>query len=136
MQRYFYREVRGNTSQLIRRLAMRLLNPEKAPKQGDAKAQERLELWLHELDEQLLEKLNDQLQSSKYLTGNAISVVDFIFYCEINQVRMMYDRELPQHLTKLHEWYEEVGDIEALKEVSGELKKVIDEYSQLKEQSQ
>ena len=62
--------------------------------------------------------------------------MDFIFYCEINQVRLMYDRELPQHLTKLHEWYEEVGDIEALKEVSGELKKLIDEHSQLKEQSQ
>ena len=59
MQRYFYREVRGNTSQLIRRLAMRLLNPEKAPKAGDAKAQERLDLWLHELDDQLLVKLNE-----------------------------------------------------------------------------
>ena len=46
---------------------------------------------------------------------------------------MMYDRELPQHLTKLHEGYEEVGDIEALKEVSAELKKVIDEHAQLKE---
>ena len=53
------------------------------------------------------------------MTGDALSIVDFIFYCELNQVRLMYDRELPQHLTKLHEWYEEVGDIEALKEVSG-----------------
>ena len=67
------------------------------------------------------------------MTGNALSVVDFIFFCELNQVRLMYDWDLPQHLTKLHEWYEEVGDIEALKEVSFELKKVIDEHSELKD---
>lgn len=34
----------------------------------------------------------------------------------------MYEWDIPQHYTKLHEWYEEVGDIEALKEVSAELK--------------
>lgn len=59
MQRYFYREIRGNTSQLIRRLAMRLLKPEQAPKAGDAKAQEKLDIWLHELENELLVKIND-----------------------------------------------------------------------------
>ena len=62
-------------------------------------------------------------------------MIDFIFFCELNQVKMMYDREFPQHLTKLHEWYEEVGDIEPLKEVSHELQKVIQEHPQLKENS-
>ena len=67
------------------------------------------------------------------MTGNALSIVDFIFFCELNQVCLMYEWDIPQHYTKLHEWYEEVGDIEALKEVSAELKKVIDEHSELKD---
>jgi len=37
MSRYFYREVRGNTSQLIRRLGIRVLKPDEGPKPGDAK---------------------------------------------------------------------------------------------------
>ena len=45
----------------------------------------------------------------------------------------MYDRDFPAHYTKLHEWYEEVGAIESLKEMSSELAKVIAEYPQLKE---
>ena len=36
MSRYFYREVRGNTSQMVRRLALRVLKPEEAPKAGNA----------------------------------------------------------------------------------------------------
>ena len=58
MERYFYREIRGNTSQLIKRRAMFIIKPESAPKPGDAKARERLELWLHELEKELLEKIN------------------------------------------------------------------------------
>lgn len=35
ISRYFYREVRGNTSQLIRRLTMRVQKPDAAPKKDD-----------------------------------------------------------------------------------------------------
>lgn len=59
MSRYFYREVRGNTSQLIRRLGIRVLKPEEAPKPGDTKVQEKLNLLITELEEQLLTKIND-----------------------------------------------------------------------------
>lgn len=51
IQRYFFREIRGNTSQLIRRLAMKVLSPEKAPSPQDPKTKERLEFWLREFDE-------------------------------------------------------------------------------------
>ena len=126
MERYFYKEIRGNTSQLIKRRAMFVIKPEQAPKPNDQKAKERLDLWLHELEKELLEKINAQLQKHKYMAGEGLSIVDFIFFCELNQVKLMYDREFPQHLTKLHEWYEEVGNIEPLKEVSHELSKVIE----------
>ena len=49
-------------------------------------------MWLHEFDEQLIRKLNDELEKYKYLTGNKMSVVDIIVYCEIHQVLKMYGR--------------------------------------------
>ena len=58
ISRYFYREVRGNTSQLIRRLVMRVLKPESAPKKDDPKVQERLQIWQHEFEEQIIVKFN------------------------------------------------------------------------------
>ena len=58
MERYFYREIRGNTSQLIKRRAMFVIKSEQAPKANDQKTKERLDLWLHELEKELLEKIN------------------------------------------------------------------------------
>ena len=52
------------------------------------------------------------------LTGDNLSVVDFIVYCEIYQVLAMYERPLPQYLTKLHEWYENVGEYEAIRDTN------------------
>ena len=92
IQRYFYREMRGNTSQLIRRLAMKKLNPQKAPNPNDPKAKERLQTWLYEFDQQLLEKLNIELNKYEYLTGPKISVIDIVVHQEIMQVLAMYDR--------------------------------------------
>ena len=138
IQRYFYREMRGNTSQLIRRLAMKILNPDKAPNPNDPKAKERLQTWIYEFDSQLLEKLNLELSkpNNEYLTGAKVSVIDIVVHQEIHQVLAMYDRQLPQHLTKMHEWYEKVGEIEAVKNVSAEFNKVLDLNPQLKETTQ
>ena len=97
---------------------MKVLSPDKAPNAQDPKAREKLDFWLREFDEQLMVKLNDQLSNNKMLTGENLSVVDFIVYCEIYQVLAMYERSLPQHLTKLHEWYETVGDLESIREVN------------------
>ena len=49
ISRYFYREVRGNTSQLIKRRAMFIIKPEAAPK-NNAQAQEKCDHWLNELE--------------------------------------------------------------------------------------
>ena len=63
-------------------------------------------------------KMNKQLTTCKMLTGDKLSVVDFIVYCEIYQVLAMYERPLPQYLTKLHEWYENVGEYEAIRDTN------------------
>ena len=97
---------------------MKVLSPEKAPSPQDPKTKEKLDFWLREFDEQLMVKMNKQLTQCKMLTGEHLSVVDFIVYCEIYQVLAMYERSLPQHLTKLHEWYEAVGELDAIKEVN------------------
>ena len=62
---------------------MKVLSPEKAPSPQDPKTKEKLEFWLREFDEQLMVKMNKQLTANKMLTGEKLSVVDFIVYCEI-----------------------------------------------------
>ena len=70
-----------------------------------------------------------------YLTGMELSYIDFIYFCEINQILQMYNREIPQDLTELKKWYDILESVEALKYVSGELKRVLDANPQLREQS-
>lgn len=112
MQRYFYKEIRGNTSQLIRRLGMRVLKPDEALNPIDPKVKEKLGGLFAEFEHFLLDRINEQLKTSKYLTGESMSWVDFCYYIELSQVREMYDRDFPQHLAKLHDWYEEMSKIE------------------------
>ena len=77
--------MRSNTSQLIGRLAKKVVS-DNPPNYQDSKVKEKLRVWLHEFDEQLISKLNDELNKYKYLTGSQMSVVDIIVYCEIYQV--------------------------------------------------
>ena len=53
-------------------------------------------------------------------------MVDFIVYCEIYQVLAMYERELPGHCNKLMEWYDTIGEIDAIKEVNAKLNPILD----------
>ena len=80
-------------------------------------------------------KMNSQLTQCKMLAGENLSVVDFIVYCEIYQVLAMYERTLPLHLTKLHEWYDNMSEIEAIKEVNKRLNSVLDRL-ELRESTQ
>ena len=84
--------MRGNTSQLIRRLVMKLLAPEKAPKPNDPQVQQKLSVWLHEFDQQIIVRFNEELTKHQCLCGAKLSVIDIIVYCEIYQVLKMYKR--------------------------------------------
>ena len=128
ISRYFYREVRGNTSQLIRRLVMRVLKPDKAPRKDDPKVQERLQLWLHEFEEQIIVKFNEELKKYEYLTGPEFSVIDIIVYCELKQVLTMYERPIPPHLSKLNEWFDKIDALESMQAVNAELTPLLEEH--------
>ena len=75
-----------------------------------------------------MQKLNKELNKYEYLTGNKLSVVDFVVFCEIQQVLKMYGRHLPHHLSKLHEWYEKIEALPALAEITPKLDEVIAQY--------
>ena len=98
------------------------------PNYQDFKVQEKLRVWLHEFDEQLIRKLNGELEKYKYLTGNQMSVVDIIVYCEIHQVLKMYGRQLPRRFAKINEWYEEIDGLEAVQSVNAKLDEVLNEH--------
>lgn len=83
IQRYFFREVRANTSQLIRRQATKVLAPERAPKPDDQNAQNRLKEFMFVFLDNLLKQLNAELEKYKYMTGPELSILDIILYCEI-----------------------------------------------------
>ena len=128
LQRYFFREMRGCTSQLIARLALKVLDPEKAPKSDNPKVLEKLKLRFVEFEKQRLTKLNEQLGQAnhRYLTGDKQSVVDIILYCEIFEVLTLYGRTVPMHLEHLNRWYDEIGSIQQVKDYNAKLIEVID----------
>ena len=134
IQRFFFREMRGNTSQLIRRLALKVLDPENAPDTSNADVKRKVEVRMAEFEKKRLSKLGELLKDDqKYLTGSQMSFVDIVIYCEVNQVLAMYDRTIPQHETKLVEWYEMMGEDEIIKDVSKKLNQVLENHPKLKE---
>ena len=82
-----------------------------------------------EFEQKRLTKLGELLDQHKYLTGNAVSFVDIVVYCEVYQVLSMYNRVIPPHMAKLSEWYDEMGESEVIKEVNQKLNEVIEIHS-------
>jgi len=121
---------------LIKRIVLRKTDPEKVKDPNSPEAKNLLDIWWHEFNEKLVDKFNKELlkPGHTYLTGSEISVIDIIVYCEIFQVLAMYNHTLPERMDKLIDWYEKVGAIEAVKEVSQELNQVIATHS-LKDQA-
>ena len=129
IQRFFFREMRGNTSQLIRRLALKVLDPSSAPDTSNPEVKKKVEIRMAEFEQKRLTKLGELLDQHKYLTGNAVSFVDIVVYCEVYQVLSMYNRVIPPHMAKLSEWYDEMGESEVIKEVNQKLNEVIEIHS-------
>ena len=82
-----------------------------------------------EFEQKRLTKLGELLQQHKYLTGDQISFVDIVVYCEVFQVLTMYDRTVPPHMAKLCEWYDEMGENEAIKAINKKLVDVIEMHN-------
>lgn len=74
----------------------------------------------------ILQKVNDFLTESGYLSGPMISVVDIMVYCEIQTICVMYKRDVPPHLVKLAGWYKKLSEEQALQRVNAQFKALID----------
>ena len=61
ISRYFYREVRGNTSQLIRRLVQRVLKPGSLPDKDHPEVKKKLQVLLHAFEDQIIVKFDKEL---------------------------------------------------------------------------
>ena len=66
----------------------------------------------------ILTKVDAYLIKGSYITGPKITIVDIMIICEIETICKMYNRELPQNLSKLADWYERLSSERALKKVS------------------
>ena len=98
LQRYFFKEIRNVTSQLIQRCYLRVVHPDQVKKDDAAKAHVQKNMGIYE--DHLLPSLEGHLdkqkkQGNEYLTGANISFVDFLVYCEMFQIKSLYDRQVP-----------------------------------------
>ena len=78
MMTWFQRTMRRNTSKLIRQI----LNPRK----DNHKSTMALNMLNEDLDEFfdiILLKCDQRLSKSKFITGNKITIIDIMIYCEI-----------------------------------------------------
>ena len=58
----------------------------------------------------LLGKLEETLVKKKYLTGEKITVIDIMFYCEIVTICKLYNREIPRdHCSCVADWYDNIA---------------------------
>ena len=132
MTRWFFKDMRANTSQLIARLGIMVIKPDKQrPKDWETK----LRLNIAEFRDHLLKKLDERVgKTQAYLTGADMTAIDVITYCEIKQVLDMYTGlEIPPIYASLMTWYENMGAMEELKEVDMLLKSILDSHTQLKD---
>lgn len=122
---YFFKELRANTSKLIRRTAM-INIPEQAKKLEGEAMQLRFRLNWHELEKELLKRFDTQLASKKYITGDTLTWLDICLCCELYQITSSYQCELPEDYPQLRRWFDEMKQLEAIKHVNDELDQVLE----------
>ena len=63
-----------------------------------------------------------------------MAAIDWIAYCELKQVLSLYEGlDIPPNYNSLHGWFDKMSTEEELKNVDSELKKILEEYEQLRE---
>ena len=125
MHRYFFKDLRNITSQLIRRSALKKIDPEQFAQLESEKFARRFQVNFHELEAELLKRFNDQLADKQYLTGAKECWLDFAVACELHQVTKSFNTELPQHYQHLCRWYDKMSEIQAFKDVCTELENLL-----------
>ena len=104
--------MRKTTAKLIRVI----VNP-KVFKQTSKKAPD-IDDEITEFFEPILGKLEEQLVKKTYLTGEKMTVIDIMFYCEIVTILKLYHREIPRdNCSLVANWYENIAKDPAIQEV-------------------
>ena len=72
---------------------------------------------LKEFFDQILSRLEEKLITLKYLTGEKMTFIDVMVYCEIRTVMRLYKREiLKEESPNLANWYDELSQTDAVAE--------------------
>ena len=104
--------MRKTTAKLIRVI----VNP-KVFKQTSKKTPD-IDDELTEFFEPILGKLEEQLVRKTFLTGEKMTVIDIMFYCEIVTILKLYNREIPRdNCSLVANWYENIAKDPAIQEV-------------------
>ena len=122
MRNYFYQEFRPNSCKIVRKAGNKVLNPSKQA------ANDKWDI-VDAKTEKIFESLNKQLQSSNYLLGDKVSLVDVLFFCEIYQISQ-HTKPVNNRFANLCTWMEQMKKIDAVREVHERFDQdVVDKYN-------
>ena len=111
--------MRKTTSKLIRSIVNPKVFNQNSKKQAD------IDDELNEFFDPILGKLEETLVRKKYLTGEKITVIDIMFYCEIVTILKLYSREIPRdHCSCVADWFNNIAAEAAIVEVDNEFSNV------------
>ena len=123
MMGWFNKVMRRNTSKLIRTK----VNPKVFQQQSAKKGNDEEELT--EFFDTILKILEDKLATQRFLCGDSISIIDIMFYCEVVTILKLYNKEIPRdQLACVAEWFQKIGQNEALVIMDKKLAEVCDEW--------
>ena len=119
MMGWFQKTMRKTTSKLIRSIVNPKVFNQNSKKQAD------IDDELNEFFDPILGKLEETLVRKKYLTGEKITVIDIMFYCEIVTILKLYSREIPRdHCSCVADWFNNIAAEAAIVEVDNEFSNV------------
>ena len=103
MMNWFKKNLRQSTSRLI---SQALEDTHNARDSLVANTSQQAELTLYH---EILKHCETQLEQTKYLTGNKISIIDVMVYCEINTIVKLFKDPIPEALPETRKWVERVS---------------------------
>ena len=125
----FWTTVRKNTGWQIRKIVNKKMDKDQ---NGGAKGKEdgKKNQWpgyRGEYNDQLLKVYDESLKKNNFLTGEQITFVDIIVYCEIETIIKMTRETIPVYYAALSAWYDKISELAAIKHCNSELAKIIDD---------
>ena len=116
--------MRKTTAKLIRSIVNPKVFNQNSKKQAD------IDDELNEFFDPILGKLEETLVRKKYLTGDKITVIDIMFYCEIVTILQLYDREISRdHCSCVADWFNNIAQEAPIQEVDKEFKNVCQQWN-------